>query len=199
VQVHNQSIDLLSTVFCPEHARGATLIAFLSHREERPLSGYTLRGNHPPALLTRLLDVCSQFSSGNRSRTRSEGACPFQTLTLFWIAVGCHPHTIFDQRGAGMWRQVFHIKKDTREVRKCQIDKMTQEAVLTPHLTPYHTQWNVFVVIFHERGLARVEGVYIHARPRFSLVICQGESIWMQAFIASHAARQPGSSSLRSL
>jgi hypothetical protein len=105
VQVLNQLINQ-SIFFCPEHARGATLIALLPHTEEKPLSGYTLRGNHPLALLTaRSLRLRGQFSSGNRSRTRSEGTFPFQTLTLFWIAVGRYPHTIFDQRGTGMLYQ----------------------------------------------------------------------------------------------
>src|SRR5579859_4243049 len=40
------------------------------------------------------------FSSVSRSRRRSESASPFRTFTLFRIAVGRCPHTLFAQRGS---------------------------------------------------------------------------------------------------
>jgi hypothetical protein len=112
---------------------------------ERPLSGYMLRGNRPPVLLTlcdksdglvnraptsndgrdktRSRNYNKKFSSVSRSRKRSESTYPFRTFTLLRIAVGRCPHTIFDQRGSVFLHMQLYVDKHTSKILKSQIER----------------------------------------------------------------------------
>ena len=62
--------------------------------------------------------IRTRLSSVSRFRRRSEEAYPFRTLTLFRIAVGRHPHTLFVQRGSDY--TILSLLKDTSKGEECQ-------------------------------------------------------------------------------